>query len=103
MNDADRVYRLVSAVDQARRAYRSLAQRPELPSDQELARSGDYKSLLQAGTQIRLWGSRDMFAQMQARLYADDPDLSARAARDLPHLWAGIIDWPIPARPERLH
>ncbi|MDP4031311.1 MAG: hypothetical protein Q8P60_00395 [Pseudorhodobacter sp.] len=103
MNDADRVYHLASAVETARRAYRALAQLPALPSDKELARSGEYRSLLQAGAQIRMWGSREIFMQTQTRLYADDPDLSARASRDLQYLWAGLVDWPIVEKPQRLH
>jgi len=103
MNDTDRMARLTSAVDVARQAYRALAQHPELPSDRELARSGEYRSLLQAGTQIRLSASRDEFVATQTRLYTDDPALSARAARDLERLWAGLADWPVAEPPHTLH
>lgn len=103
MNDPDRDYRLAHAVDTARRAYRALAQLPVLPSDQELARSGEYRSLLQAGAQIRLCAGRDGFVEMQNRLYADDPGLSARASCDLERLWAGLVDWPVAEPPHTLH
>lgn len=103
MNDADRGFRLAQAVEVAREAYRALAQHPELPSDRELARSGEYRSLLHAGAQIRMCASRDMFVATQTRLYADDPALSARAARDLERLWAGLVDWPVTEPPHTLH
>jgi len=103
MNDADRGFRLAQAVEVARRAYRALAQQPKLPSDCELARSGEYRSLLQAGAQIRMCASRDMFVATQTRLYADDPDLSARASHDLARLWAGLADWPVAEPPRTLH
>jgi len=103
MNETDRMERLTSAVDVARQAYRALAQHPELPSDRELARSGDYRSLLHAGALIRTFGSRAMFVATQTQLYADDPDLSARASHDLARLWAGLADWPVAEPPRTLH
>ena len=103
MNETDRMARLTSAVDVARQAYRALAQHPELPSDRELARSGEYRSLLHAGALIRTFGNRALFLATQTRLYADDPALSARAARDLERLWAGLADWPMAEPPHTLH
>ncbi|NCM96008.1 MAG: hypothetical protein AUK60_00435 [Rhodobacteraceae bacterium CG2_30_10_405] len=103
MNETDRMARLTSAVDVARQAYRALALHPELPSDRELARSGEYRSLLHAGALIRTFGSRAMFLATRTRLYADDPALSARAARDLERLWAGLAEWPVAEPPHTLH
>lgn len=103
MNETDRMYRLTSALDAARRAYRALAQLPTLPSDRELARSGAYRSLLQAGAQIRMCASRELFVQISARLFADEPTIAARASRELPQLWAGLADWPVAEPPHTLH
>lgn len=103
MTDADRAHHLASAVEKARRAYRALACGRDLPPDPVLARSEDYRALLNAGTSIRTLGSRDLFLQTKNRLFNDDPALSARAAQDLEYLWAGIQDWPVAEANRRLH
>ncbi|MDO8312305.1 MAG: hypothetical protein Q7T25_10220 [Sideroxyarcus sp.] len=103
MTDADRAHNLASEVEKARRAYRALASGRELPPDPVLAISEDYRVLLNAGTRIRTLGSRDLFLQTKNRLFSDDPDLSARAARDLEYLWAGIQDWPVHDVRGRMH
>jgi len=103
MNDADRAFNLASAVEQARRAYKALARGASLPADRELARSSDYRNLLWAGHQIRSLSCRDVFLKTKMQLFNDDADLSARAACDLDHLWAGLADWPDSERRLRLH
>lgn len=94
MKDVERSDALARVLDEARRAYKALAKSGKLPSDEELARSAAYRRLLRAGTRIRALGSRAQFLEAKTVLFIDDPDLSARAARDLDHLWAGLADWP---------
>jgi hypothetical protein len=99
----DPAYDMALAVEQARRSYRALIHDGALPPDTVLARSRDYQALLHAGRTIRSLGTRDAFQRTLKRLYADDAELSAQAARDLLHLWAGMIDWPDPDAPLRLN
>lgn len=103
MNNADRAHHLASAVEQARQAYRALTGGVTLPNDRDLARSNDYRALLRAGHQIRTLTCREVFLKTKMQLFSDDPVLSARAATDLDHLWAGLADWPESARRNRLH
>lgn len=94
---------LSKAVDIARRSYLQLVANGDLPPDTELARSNHYRRLLNAGREIRSLGTREAFQHTLNHLFAGDPDLSRRAARDLAHLWAGMIDWPDPERPVLLN
>lgn len=103
MDDFDRTDSLASAVERARRAYRALAGEAGLPPDAVLARSPEYRTLLMAGCQIRTLGSRALFLRTMRHLFADDPTLSARAAGDLDHLWAGLADWPDEDRRARMN
>ncbi|THD85435.1 hypothetical protein E7811_06990 [Aliigemmobacter aestuarii] len=95
---------LSEAVTRARRFYLRLVD-PEgdLPDDLALSRSRDYHHLLLAGRQIRALGTREAFRHTLNNLFSDDPGLSQRAARDLEHLWAGMMDWPDPDRPVLLN
>lgn len=94
---------LTQAVDQARASYLRLCADGALPPDAELARSQEYQQLLRAGRQIRSLATREGFRHTVTHLFKDNPDLSQQAARDLEHLWAGMIDWPDCVRPQRLN
>jgi hypothetical protein len=100
---AKQAHDMAEAVVQARVAYLALINNGVLPDDGTLARSNEYKRLLNAGRTIRSLGNRDTFNRLLKQLFADDPELSRRAAQDLPHLWAGFLDWPDPPHPLRLN
>lgn len=103
MDDADSESILATAVERARSAYRALAKGSTLPPDAVLARTPEYRTLLMAGCQIRTLGNRALFLQTMRHLFTDDPHLSARAAGDLDHLWAGLADWPDNDRRARMN